>query len=129
MNSNKKPLAPRQAGLLFLAFGIICFILVPLMPTPVFFNSYEWPSNGGSAALAMGILTFVAIVCMVIAMLYFRMASEEEKANPSNIYTSTSFTSGNNLETELRKLDDMKARGVIDEAEYKKLRENLISRS
>lgn len=69
-------------------------------------------------------------VPFALAGLLAYIAGLYAKANLSNSAPiSTGGASSNRIEAEIQKLDDMKRRGVIDDAEYKRLRDNLINRS
>lgn len=68
----------------------------------------------------------------VLSPLFYALAVrkfKKDNQNNQSAFRSPSFGFKNSsLEVELKKLDDLRARRVIDENEYKRLRDNLISR-
>lgn len=83
-----------------------------------------------SAPLRELTLTYGAGLVVIGGVLMFlgRPRNALADAMPK-VVTTTLPNKSINLEEELKRLDDLKRRAVIDDAEYKRLRDNLISRS
>lgn len=112
-------------GILLMGLYMVLLYTVKFGPNSVGFEMFGAPDNtpyflAGAAFSIIGTL-----------MVAFGKKSEvnELPSSQSHTFSNSVNTLNSSLEQEIQKLNEMKKRGVIDDAEYKRLRENLISRS
>jgi len=105
-------------GLILVVAGAWLFNSVPP------FIDADTLSDTQQLAYIMGAFMFISGVLSIISVPFMKPRKKENQTN-----STTPQNSSGSLESKLHELDGMKSRGVIDEAEYQRLRKNLIERS